>query len=41
LKTLATLNIWIDIPELRESNQNDDGEYIDNDGEILPWYNNP
>jgi hypothetical protein len=28
LKTLATLNICFDIPELRESNQNDDGEYI-------------
>ena len=29
------------IPELREIEQDEDGNYLDESGEVLPWYLSP
>ena len=41
LKGITAINVGIDIPELRKSNVNDDGQYINSAGEIVPWSESP
>jgi hypothetical protein len=41
LKGLTAVNVGINIPELRDSNLVADGQYINSDGEIVPWSETP
>jgi hypothetical protein len=41
LKGLTAINVGIDISELRDSNPNADGRYVNSDGEFVSWFRTP